>query len=129
MLALSVWHCVGSRPSLMHRCPTGTFADVASTQLNGSCLPCPPGSVSTPGRLACEKCAAGFYQPSGGAPCQPCPLGTFAGLGAYGECRRCQPGQVPEDTRDGCTPCGPGEHAPEGGLSCVLVRGRSCYDL
>lgn len=92
---------------------------------NGTCFPCPPGTVPRKHNgvyLYCEKCVSNSYQPNeGSVECQYCTGNTHSGIGAIrcvpcgegqalidGVCGTCRPGYYFDSYLAQCLPCRPG---------------------
>ena len=93
-------------------CPVGNFL------LNGECVPCPSGYISTSANAAsCDACGPGTFAHV--KECLPCPVGTFSASPAAIHCSVCGPGMVaPVEGSQACQPC-PDNHRAVSSTVCV----------
>lgn len=90
------------------KCTIGTYAETAKVdycevcgdgrrtdKLYGatSCVPCPPGSMSTAPATNCTLCIAGKYSAIGASECELCDYGTAQGLIGQASCVNCRSGR------------------------------------
>ena len=116
-------------------CPAGKFSALAQNSNQDGCLPCPPGTVSTPGLSACTPCTSGTYAASPPTQCLPCDRGTF-GIALAASLATAQPYASPATA---CLPCPMGSFAgAAGSLACSLCapgkysdapRASQCTDI
>lgn len=107
------------------RCPKGMISiynDVCrcgggTVMKNGTCVPCPPGTVSFPGEDSCEICRAGIPSDDQ-SECVSCPPGTY-NLFQHNKCLGCKDGTF--HTKSGkCGRCKPGYRVRNGEcVACV----------
>jgi len=125
-------------------CPPGTYSIPGSgfckncqkgqTSINGSCIPCPPGSYAEfPGSIQCYPCPSGTRAPlSGSGHCELCPAGTYQ-TSVVGVCAPCPIGfystvpgsSVCQSCPDGNSTLKNGQSSPDSCYRCPIGTARS----
>ena len=132
-------------------CSGGKFQSGTGFSSAASCLPCSPGSYSSPGSSfctlcdsgtfstviaamslsSCERCSAGKFQTGLGMPleknCTECFAGTYASASGASSCSQCAPGKIStfvgSTLASNCNSiCPPGTYAFFGSSTCVFCQ-------
>ncbi len=118
-------------------CPRNNYTAEPPSDGYRECTPCPDGMFTfQPGssdpEQCREKCAPGYYSPTGLAPCAPCPVNHFQPLAGQRQCFKCQSGEETLATgaasKDDCAPVACDDGICENGGLCVPIHHKAkCY--